>query len=670
MAVSGADGQIRAEGVHGLYVSDRRALCVALLRIDGAEPAPLRGQAVAGDAARFVAAVRGLAEQHGDPTIFLTRHRRAVRDGLVEQIVVTSHARESVRFELALQAACDLAPMADVRAGRNARLLPGTQESGGIGWHAADGTVVRIVADPAPNSPADPGTLGWSIALEPGATFSVQLRTSLTGDPVAPTVVAATGPALRAPEVGSEDHRLAAYVGQSIADLDALRLADPLDPNDAFLGAGVPWYLTLFGRDSIWAARMLLPLGADLAAGTLRTLARRQGIRDDPATGEQPGKILHEVRRAAHHLGAATHTGAAGAVLPPLYYGTVDATALWISLLHDAWRWGMPAARVEELLPALEAALRWLRDWALDERGFVSYHDTSGRGLANQGWKDSRDAVQFQDGTLATPPIALCEVQAYAYAAARRGADLLDAFDLAGGAAWREWARDLATRFRDHFWVDGRYPYPAIALDASGQPVDTVTSNIAHLLGTGLLDASEERLVVDRLAAPDMDCGFGLRTMSSTAAGFNPQSYHCGSVWPHDTAIAISGLAANPAAGRLTGSLIRGLLAAAPAFDYRMPELFAGDTARPGLAPVPYPTSCRPQAWSAASAVVLIAAIVGLRPDVPNGLLRVKPMHPSPVGALTVRGLRVAGEPFDVQLGADGAVQMLAAPSSLRVEIG
>lgn len=667
MAVSGADGQIRAEGVHGLYVGDRRALCLAVLTVDAAEPVPLRGQAVGGDAARFVAAVRGLGEQHGDPAIFLTRHRRAVPDGLVEQIAITSYAREPVSFELALHAACDLAPMPDVRAGGATPLLGGTPEPHGTAWHAPDGTVVRIVTDPAPSTQADAGSLGWSIDLDSGATFSLQLSAALTGDPVAPTVLAARGPALRAPEVSSDDRRLGAFVGQSLADLDALRLADPVDPDDAFLGAGVPWYLTLFGRDSIWAARMLLPLGGNLAGGTLRTLARRQGVRDDPATGEQPGKILHEIRREPQRLGEAMHTGAPGVVLPPVYYGTVDATALWISLLHDAWRWGMSPARVDELLPPLEAALRWLRDWALDERGFVAYRDTSGHGLANQGWKDSLDAVQFQDGTLAAPPIALCEVQAYAYAAARQGADLLDAFDRPGGAAWREWAGELAARFRHHFWVDGRYP--AIALDAGGRPVDTVTSNIAHLLGTGLLAAGEEQLVVDRLAAADMDCGFGLRTMSSTAAGFNPQSYHCGSVWPHDTAIAISGLAATPGAGRLAASLIRGLLAAAPAFDYRIPELFAGDAARPGLAPVPYPTSCRPQAWSAASAVVLLTAVLGLRPDVPNGVLRLAPMHPSPVGALTVRGLRVAGESLDVQLGADGAVQMLAAPSSLRVEI-
>src|SRR5262249_22255919 len=238
----------------------------------------------------------------------------------------------------------------------------------------------------------------------------------------------------------------------------------------------------------------LLPLGTELAAGTLRTLARRQGTRTDETTGEQPGKIPHELRRP--DLDSA---------LPPVYYGTVDATSLWISLLFDAWRWGMPPADVEALLPAVEAALGWLGSF--DE--FVSYRDTSGRGLANQGWKDSPDAVQFADGTFAEPPIALCEVQGYAYAAALQGAGLLDAFGRPGAGPWRDWATALAHRFRDRFWVDG---YPAIALDGSGRRVDTVTSNIGHLPGTGLLDAAEEAQVADRLAAPDLDSGFGLRT--------------------------------------------------------------------------------------------------------------------------------------------------------------
>jgi len=631
-AISGPDGQIRAEGVQGVYVADRRILSRMVLTLDGAEPTPLRASAVS-DTARFVSTARGLGS---DPTVLVRRVRRVVADGVEERIAITSYAQTLVRTQLAIQLGCDLASMAAIRTGEPVADLPG-----GPPW-SADGVEVRVHADP------ESDRLEWPVSLKRGETFRVTV-TVMARDPGPPVVVASTRPAFAAPEVQADDRRLAALVAQSVADLDALLLADPDAPDDGFLGAGVPWYLTLFGRDSLWAARMLLPLGTDLAAGTLRTLARRQGSRTDATTGEAPGKILHEVRRPD-----------LDAPLPPVYYGTVDATPLWISLLHDAWRWGLPSAQVAPLLPNLEAALTWLGGTG----DFVSYRDTSGRGLANQGWKDSPDAVQFSDGTLAAPPIALCEVQGYAYAAARHGADLLDAFGRPGAQRWRDWADALATRFRARFWTDDGYPAIALAgADGRGRPVDTVTSNIGHLLGTGLLDDAEEATVVARLAAPDMDSGYGLRTLASTSVGYNPQSYHCGSVWPHYTAIVLSGL---PATG--APSVIGGLLAAAAAFDYRLPELYAGTPAADGP-PVPYPPACRPQAWSAAAAIVVLSSVLGLRPDVPNGVLRLEPLHPSPVGELTVHGLRLAGGPLDVRLTADGHPDVIRAPSGLRVQI-
>jgi glycogen debranching enzyme len=623
--LSGRDGQIRATGVQGVYVSDRRVLSLMVVTLDGVEPDPLRAWS-AGDAARFEATAHGLGDPGTDPTVLVRRHRRVLADGMQEHIEVTSYARAPVHARLAVELGCDLAEMAAVRTGAAVEPLPG-----GPPW-SADGAEVGVRADPA----ADP--LEWAVNLERGETFRVVV-TVVAHEAAPPVAVAARDPAFRAPNVHAGDRRLAALAQQSVADLDALLVADPAVSDDVFLAAGVPWYLTLFGRDSIWAARLLLPLGTEVAAGTLRTLARRQGTRTDAATGEQPGKIPHELRRA--DLDSA---------LPPVYYGTVDATSLWISLLFDAWRWGMPPADIEELLPAVEAALGWLGGF--DE--FVSYRDTSGRGLANQGWKDSPDAVQFADGTFAEPPIALCEVQAYAYAAAREGAELLDAFGRPGAGRWRDWAGALAQRFRERFWVDG---YPAIALDGSGRRVDTVTSNIGHLLGTGLLDDAEEARVAARLAARDMDSGFGLRTMASTSRGYNPLSYHCGSVWPHDTAIVLRGLTTAPAA-----SLIDGLLAAAGAFEWRLPELY-GDTA------VPYPPACRPQAWSAAAAIEIVRTVLGLRPDVPGGTLRLAPLRPSPVGELTVRGLRVAGEPLDLHLSPDGTVEVLTGPDGLRLEI-
>ena len=299
-----------------------------------------------------------------------------------------------------------------------------------------------------------------------------------------------------------------------------------------------------------------------------------------------------------------------------------------------------------------------MRDYGdSDGDGFLEYVDTTGHGLANQGWKDSADSIQWNDGTLAEGPIALCEVQGYAYEAAVGGAELLDAFGRPGADDWRRWAERLKERFAEAFWVthpDG--DYPAVALDAAKRRVDSVTSNIGHLLGTGILTREQAALVARRLAAPDMDSGYGLRTLSSTARGFWPLSYHGGSVWAHDTAIAIAGLVREGHV-EVADALADGLLAAAEGFGYRMPELHAGDAAADTAAPIPYPAACRPQAWSAAAAVAVLAARLGLDADAGAGRFDVRP---SPgAGTIRVTGLRFAGASHTVSVGADGSVTVL-----------
>jgi glycogen debranching enzyme len=395
---------------------------------------------------------------------------------------------------------------------------------------------------------------------------------------------------------------------------------------------------------------MMLPLGTELARGTLRVLAGLQGTITDPVAEQEPGKILHELRRTTFDDGM-------GLVLPPVYYGSVDTTALWVCLLHDAWRWGLPAADVEPLLPHLERALEWIRASARAGDGFLRYRDHSGTGLANQGWKDSGDAVRYADGRLAAAPMAMAEVQGYAHEAAQSGAALLDAFDRPGAAAiWRTWAARLSDRFRSSFWTSDEHgAYPALALDGTGAPVDAVASNMAHLLATGLLDEKESALVVDRITAPDMADGYGLRTMSALAGGYAPLRYHCGTIWPHDTAIAVAGLARS-GNGHRAGELIEGLLAASAAFDGRLPELWGGDPRHRAPAPVPYPAACRPQAWAATTAISLLGSILGIEPDVPGGTLALRPAQISGIGALSVSGLQVAGHRLDLQLNADGRI--------------
>jgi len=609
-ALSERSGDL-TEGLCGLYVDDRRVLSRCVLEIDGATPSPVLHQVPAADTATFLGALPGL---------HVRRTRRMSGNGMAETLELTSGHEAPVEVSLTVRLAVDLAPVPAVKAGWTTEPVMPVATKGGLRFEDGDvrvdvtlaGLVVssdwaRVMSRAQSDEAGGSGVVGVRMALSPGEIRAVDLRVVATASTRAVMVPVDTVPwSTSVPE--SEQPRLARLLARSLADLDALRLADPEAPGDQFVGAGTPWYLTLFGRDSLWTARMLLPLGTDLARGTLRALARRRGRRTDLGAAEEPGKILHELRgeELAHGDGG---VGSTGMVLPPVYYGSVDATPLWVVLLHDAWRAGMADGDVEDLIPALEEALSWIRG-ALDDRGFLTYLGTAGAGLANQGWKDSPTAVQFADGRIAEGPIALCEVQAYAVEALRGGADLLDAFGLPGGTGHRVAADQLVERFRREFWVeDASGRFPAIALDGTGRPVDTLTSNIGHLLGTGLLTSDEEGRVATRLL--DLSSGYGLRTLVDTATGYDPLSYHCGSVWTHDTAIAVLGLARSGASPAVLHELCEGLLAAAPSFDWSLPELYGGQPAADGP-PVPYPSSCRPQAWAAASAVALLTALGGM----------------------------------------------------------
>ncbi|WP_433537546.1 amylo-alpha-1,6-glucosidase [Micromonospora sp. CA-249363] len=662
-ALGDATGQIRPTGVQGVFHADARVLSRAELRVDDQELEELTHGEDGPHGVRFVGLARWLGDPTPDPTVRVDRSRRATRNGLTEELRIVSTATVGVRATVSVDLACDLAPIEVVKSGGAAAPLEAKTGQPGVLTWAADGITVTVTAPDADvlatGEWATAPRLTWPIDLPPRGETVLRWQVAIT-DPHA-VVVGPTGePEWARPAVTADDRRLVRLLNRSLDDLRGLRLAETGAPGDVFLGAGVPWFLTLFGRDSLWAARMMLPLGTDLAAGTLRVLARRQGTRVDPATGEAPGKILHELRRQEFALADS------GLRLPPAYYGTVDATMLWVNLLHDAWRWGLPAEQVEPLLPHLEAALRWLGEHAdPDGDGLVEYVDTTGHGLSNQGWKDSGDAVRFHDGTLATAPIVLAEVQAYAHEAAVNGAALLDAFGRPGADRWREHAAALARRFRESFWVDGRYgPQPALALDRDKRPVDSLTSNIGHLLGTGLLDADEEAQVARLLATETLAGGFGLRTMATDDDGFSPLSYHCGSIWTHDTAIVLAGLARAGHSEAALG-LTEGLLSAAEAFDYRMPELYGGDDRTLLGRPVPYPAACRPQAWAAAGAVLLLQAATGLYPDVPGGTVRLTPLAGPALGALHVDNLRVAGTPVTVTVDRTGNAKVTGLPTPL-----
>ena len=657
VALSAADGQIRPSGAQGVFAADLRVLSTAEVTVDGRLPEPISNALLGADAVDFLAAVRRTGGPTPDPTRWVRRRRRVRADGMDETIEVENVADTAFSTTVCLTVAADLIDMETVKGGRAGIPVRPRADGVDVRFQAAGITATLSAAGSDVELGSESAIFRWAVTVPPRAAVTVSWSLDVldTGAVVSP---ADPRTGFRGPSVTADDRRLPAFLAQSVADLRALRMTTPANPDDEFLAAGSPWYLTLFGRDSIWAARMLLPLGTELAAGTLRILASRQGTTDIPASAEEPGKILHEIRRLPAGDGAA--------FLPPVYYGTVDATPLWVCLLADAWRWGMPAAEVQALLPAAERALEWMvTDGDSDGDGFLEYIDKSGRGLANQGWKDSGDSIRFADGRLATGPLALAEVQSYAYEAALAGADLLDAFGRPGSGRWRRYATDLQRRFADKFWVsDDLGPYPALALDGGKIPVDAPASNMGHLLASGIVPPEQAALIADRLVHPSMSSGFGLRTMSTTAGGYSPLSYHCGSVWAHDTAITIHGLsrAGFPAHAML---LAEGLLAAGAAFDGRLPELYGGFAREDVPAPVPYPASCRPQAWSAASAVVLLQTMLGLSVDVPAGTMSIAPAPGA--GALAVTGLRLAGADLDVTV--DAAGRVLSARTDAAVEM-
>ena len=661
LVLSAPDGQIDEGGVQGWLSADRRLLSRLRITVNGSAPVGLSDEVRGAAGAVFRGIVPRVGAPTNDPTFFVERRRDVGHDSMVETITFTSTARTPTAFELAVVAAADLSAMAEVRVGKPRDAVLPEGHADGLRWASGDDSVL-VVADPAPDAvDAGAGMLSWQMELGPGESATVTLRATAHLGRNAVFGGATRVPWSR-PALACVDRRLPQAVHQGLDDLEGLLLEDagegPDDPGDLLAAAGSPWFLTLFGRDSLWTARMLMPLGTDLAMSTLRALARRQGTRHDPESEEQPGRILHEVR--AEPLALEHFT------LPPTYYGTADATQLFVTCCAEAWRWGADPHQVRGLIPAVERALGWMEEQTGD--GFVRYVDSSGHGLSNQGWKDHVDSIQWADGSLAEPPIALSEVQAYAFQAAMLGADLLDGFDRPGGDRWRAWASSLAERFRETFWVedaDGRFP--AVALDAHGVPVDSVASNMGHLLGTGLLDPEEAALVAARLSSPDLDSGFGLRTLTARSPGFSRLSYHGGTVWPHDTAIAIAGLARHRFAEE-AGSLFRGLVRAAPYFDFRLPELYGGDSADQAASPMPYPAACRPQAWAAAAPIAALVALLGLDVDVPQGRIAVHPMLPEALLPLSVSGLRIGNHDLSVEVDRDDRLRIDTDHPAMSIE--
>lgn len=656
--VSHANGDIVPELPHGMFFRDTRLVSRSTLLIDGAPIEPL--SAMTPEPFRTLIVGRaGHLPGRADTPLTVERDRR-VDSGLREKITIHNYSREpmSCRVELALEADfADIFEVKEERAGGGAHpLLAGPDGRLRAESRHAPARLGLVVT--AADASVDATRLVFEVSLPPHGSWTqrIVITPTLDGDEVVLDPIGAplheTRPARRLTQWQSsiwvptiDDDDVERIILQSQRDLGSLRIFNPRHPERAVVAAGVPWFMALFGRDSLIASYMTLGLDPTLAVGTLQTLADLQGTTFDAASEEQPGRILHEVR-----LGAATNLALGG---ESVYYGTADATPLFVFLLGELAAWGALPDDADELIAAADRALEWIeRDGDRDGDGFVEYARLNDFGLINQGWKDSWDGINFADGTLAEAPIALCEVQGYVYAAYRAratiAASLGDHDDI---ERWNAKAAELKARFNERFWIPERQGF-AVALDREKRPVDACTSNMGHCLWSGIVDDDKAAAVAELLTSDTMFTGWGVRTLASDMGAYNPASYHNGSVWPHDSAIVAAGLMRYGFVEQ-AHRIIVGLLDAAAHFGGRLPELFCGFDREQYAEPVVYPASCSPQAWAAAAPFLLLRSMLRLDPSVPTGELWLAPAIPPEFGAIRLVNVPFAGARVSLDIGVD-----------------
>lgn len=659
--VADGSGDMRPDFPHGLFVLDTRVVSQWVLRVNDQLVETLAVDRVE----PFEESFFGRAHPPpGRADSEVVVHRcRSIGHGMRERIAVTNYGTTSAQLRIDLHCDVDFADLFEVK---ERRVLPhGTRSCTPVGNAleysfrdpAAAAKTVRIEADGPVVVAA--GRLSWAVTVAPRGRWEtcVEVRVALGGEALTSRFRclgddAEAEPRTRLdswratlPRVTTTHHGLATTIRRSGEDLGALRIFDPAHPEIPILAAGAPWFMTVFGRDSLLTAWMTLLADARLARGVLETLARFQGTDVDDETEEEPGKILHEMRFGSSvrpALGAAS-----------VYYGSVDATPLFVMLLGELRRWDRADDLVPALLPHADRALAWITEFGdRDGDGYVEYERRNDAGLANQGWKDSWDAISFADGTLARTPIALCEVQGYVYAAYVARAHLAhEVGDRATYVHYRDRARELRRRFNEDFWLDDAGWF-AMGLDADKRPIDALASNMGHCLWTGIVAPERAAVVAAHLTAPPLFSGWGIRTLASTMGAFNPVGYHAGSVWPHDNALAIAGLIRYGFVEE-AHRVLAAQLDVAAAHGGRLPELFAGFTRGHPATPAAYPTSCSPQAWAAASPLLWLRSLLRIDPWAARGEVRVDPVLPDWIPHLRVSGIRIAGATLTVDV-ADG----------------
>ncbi len=575
--------------------------------------------------------------------------RRDIASGMHEDIDITNHHHEQVEFELMLAIRSDFADIFEVKAKHI--LTRGETETtwnnGILSTQYRNGSFLRALITETVNSGSQVryanGRLFFNVVLAPGKTWHtcVNFTALADGEVLQPKHTCNTPHdteaskvrdefLLNATELRSSNAEIAGFYQQALVDMGALRI-DVEDNGQHFWmpAAGIPWFVAVFGRDSVIASLQTMAVQNEFARGTLIRLAQLQATEVDDWHDAQPGKMLHELRRdELTQLKQLPYTP---------YYGTVDTTILWIVTLAEAYQWNGNRSMLDECRSPLEKALTWIDKYGdFDGDGFVEYLTRSPKGLRNQGWKDSGDSMVYPDGSLVEPPIALCEVQGYVYDAWRRAANIYEIWghDVEDADSFMERAQRLNSqadalyqRFNEHFWMEDEGFY-CLGLDHKKQQIKSIASNPGQLLWSGIVPPERAQKVKERLFQTDMWCGWGVRTLSSQHSAYNPISYQLGSVWPHDNSLIAAGLKRygyHEEANRIA----EGIFTAASYFEAgRMPELFAGIERQADGFPVPYPDANIPQAWAAGSIFLLIRTILGLEADAPNGKLKVQPSLP------------------------------------------
>ncbi|GIG87168.1 amylo-alpha-1,6-glucosidase [Plantactinospora endophytica] len=668
--VTNAAGDVPVGTIGGLVHDDTRLLSQWELTLGGAPLLILSSGLIDDDSAAFFLTNSDLP--HVPTNSVGVRRQRFISDAMQERIELECFANAVQSVQLRLRVGTDFADLFEIKQRVRDRTANITRDHSTDGsrlcftYRNADFVAVTDIHVSPPADRVEENDLIWDLRLEPGLKWQAELTVALPRRPSElPSLHRRFGHGFdlvgedptkdwreNCPIQEFDSELLNRVLQKSKMDLVALRIEQTLgNETIALPAAGLPWFLTIFGRDSLVTAYQTVAFGPRLARGTLRSLANYQGDKLDDFRDEEPGKILHEVRS-----GELTRTGEKP---HNPYYGTSDATQLWLIVLSEYWRWTLDDEFVREFRDNVYAALRWIDHHGdLDQDGYVEYATRSPQGLGNHCWRDSADGIANADGSIPVLPIATCEIQGYTYDAKLRVAELADGplGDPALAERLRAEAQTLRERFNRDFWLEERGGYYAVGLDGDKRPIDSMTSNMGQLLWSGIVPPERAGVVAGQLLSTHMFSGWGVRTTSTLNQCYNPIGYHSGTVWPHDNSLIAHGLARYGFRDEAT-RIIVAMLEAADFSEHRLPEAFAGYDRSYGRKPVPYPTACTPQAWASAAPMLFVRSLLGL--DALNGRVRIDPCLPPDFGRIRLSRLHAFGKRWDLEAtGGQGHVRL------------